>query len=132
MGEWEAGDGDATNGGVWAFAVEDVLFARCDGDVKSGANLLAVEVIRYGSSAAQAPDISQTPMNALVYVEKSDGSVEIFKTGDAGWKGGLNVSGTWQQAGFDDSSWRDAIGYVEKSRRILRSRECRGRGQRGR
>ncbi len=84
-------------------------------DVKSGANLLAVEVIRYGSSAAQAPDISQTPMNALVYVEKSDGSVEIFKTGDAGWKGGLNVSGAWQQAGFDDSSWRDAIGYVEKS-----------------
>ena len=84
-------------------------------DVKSGANLLAVEVIRYGSSAAQAPDISQTPMNALVYVEKSDGSAEIFKTGDAGWKGGLNVSGAWQQAGFDDSSWRDAIGFVEKS-----------------
>src|SRR5580698_1878428 len=84
-------------------------------DVKSGANLLAVEVIRYGSSAAQAPDISQTPMNALVYVEKSDGSTEIFKTGDVGWKGGLNVSEAWQQAGFDDSSWQDAIGYVNKA-----------------
>ena len=30
VGEWEAGDGDAANGGVWAFAVEDILFARCD------------------------------------------------------------------------------------------------------
>src|SRR5579863_1877548 len=83
-------------------------------DVKSGANVLAVEVIRYGGGF-QAPDISQTPMNALVYVEKSDGTTEIFKTGDAGWKGALNASGAWQQPAFDDSSWQDAIGYVNKA-----------------
>jgi alpha-L-rhamnosidase len=84
------------------------------GDVKSGANVLALEVIRYGGGR-EAPDISQTPMNALVYVEKSDGTTEIFKSGDAGWKGTLNVSGAWQQADFDDASWHDAIPYVEKS-----------------
>jgi alpha-L-rhamnosidase len=83
-------------------------------DVKSGANVLAVEVIRYGGGR-EAPDISQTPMNALLYVEKSDGTTEIFKTGDAGWKGALGGSGSWQQVAFDDSSWRDAIPYVEKS-----------------
>jgi alpha-L-rhamnosidase len=83
-------------------------------DVKSGANVLAVEVIRYGGGR-EAPDISQTPMNALLYVEKGDGTTEIFKTGVAGWKGGLNVSGSWQQSVFDDSNWRDAIPYVEKS-----------------
>jgi alpha-L-rhamnosidase len=84
------------------------------GDVKSGANQLAIEVIRYGGGE-QGPDISQTPMNALVYVEKSDGSTEIFKTGDAGWKGALNASGAWQQAAFDDSGWQDAIPYVNKA-----------------
>jgi alpha-L-rhamnosidase len=82
-------------------------------DVKNGANVLAVEVIRYGGGR-EAPDISQTPMNALVYVEKSDGSTEIFKTGDGAWKGALNASGTWQQAGFDDASWHDAIPFVGK------------------
>jgi alpha-L-rhamnosidase len=82
-------------------------------DVKSGANVLAVEVIRYGGGF-QSPDINQTPMNALVYVEKSDGTTEIFKSGDAGWKGALNATGTWQQAAFDDSGWRDAIPFVAK------------------
>jgi alpha-L-rhamnosidase len=84
------------------------------GDVKSGANELSIEVIRYGGSGPQAPDISQTQMNALMYVEKSDGSVEIFKTGDAGWKGALNDSGAWQQAGFDDSGWKDAVPFTVK------------------
>ena len=83
------------------------------GDVKSGANVIAIEVIRYGGGYG-APDISQTPMNALLYVEKSDGSTEIFKSGDPGWKGALNASGAWQQAAFDDSGWRDAIPFVAK------------------
>ncbi len=84
------------------------------GDVKSGANVLAIDVIRYGGGYG-APDISQTPMNALLYVEKTDGSTEIFKSGDAGWKAALNASGAWQQAGFDDSNWHDAIAYVNKA-----------------
>ncbi|HEY1924772.1 MAG TPA: family 78 glycoside hydrolase catalytic domain [Candidatus Acidoferrum sp.] len=83
------------------------------GDVKGGANVLAVEVIRYGGGRG-APDISQTPMNTLLYVDKSDGTTEIFKSGDAGWKGAWNASGNWQQAGFDDSTWRDAIPFVGK------------------
>jgi alpha-L-rhamnosidase len=82
-------------------------------DVKSGPNVLAFEVIRYGGGR-QAPDISQTPMNALLYVEKSDGTKEIFKSGDAGWKGTLEASGSWQQTGFDDASWHDAIPYASK------------------
>ena len=104
----------SASAGVWASAVEDVFYARCDGDLKSGANVLAVEVIRYGGGR-EAPDISQTPMNALLYVEKSDGTTEIFKTGDAGWKGGLNAIGIVAAGAFDDSSWRDAIPFVEKS-----------------
>jgi alpha-L-rhamnosidase len=79
-------------------------------DVKSGGNVLAVEVVRYADN--RGANSSQTPMSAVVYLESEDGSVELFQTGRQGWRATLNASGNWQAVGFDDSSWKEAIRYV--------------------
>jgi alpha-L-rhamnosidase len=79
-------------------------------DVKSGGNVLAVEIVRYADR--RSANSSQTPMNAVVYLEAEDGSVQLFKTGKQGWRAALNAGGNWQAVGFDDSSWKEAIRYV--------------------
>jgi alpha-L-rhamnosidase len=79
-------------------------------NVKSGENLLAVEIVRYANN--RGANSSQTPMSAVVYVEAEDGSVELLQTGNRGWRASLNAGGNWQTAGFDDSSWKEAIRYV--------------------
>ncbi len=79
-------------------------------NVKSGRNVLAVEIIRYADR--RAANSSQTPMSAVVYLEAEDGSVGLFQTGKQGWRASLNASGNWQAVGFDDSSWKEAIRYV--------------------
>src|SRR5438045_661917 len=74
------------------------------------ATLLAVEIVRYANN--RGANSSQTPMSAVVYLEAEDGSVELFQTGNRGWRASLNASGNWKTAGFDDSSWKEAIRYV--------------------
>jgi len=48
-------------------------------DVRSGGNLLAVEIVRYADN--RGANSSQTPMSAVVYVEAEDGSVELSRLG---------------------------------------------------
>jgi alpha-L-rhamnosidase len=80
-------------------------------DIKTGGNVLAVEVVRYADR--RGLNSSQTPMSAVVYLEAEDGSVQLFKSGTDGWRAALNASGDWQAAAFDDVSWKDAIRYVQ-------------------
>ena len=79
--------------------------------VKSGGNVLAVEIVRYADR--RGANRSETPMSAVVYLEADDGSVELFQTGKQGWRASLNASGNWQAIGFNDSSWKEAIRYVQ-------------------
>src|SRR5712675_3692317 len=79
-------------------------------DVKSGANVLSVEIVRYADN--RGANSSQTPMSAVVYIEAEDGSLELFHSGKHGWRASLNAGGNWQTAEFDDSSWKEAIRYV--------------------
>jgi alpha-L-rhamnosidase len=81
------------------YAVRDISH-----DVKTGPNVLAVEVVRYANSG-------QTPMSAVVYLEAEDGSVELFKTEASRWRASLNAGADWQAAEFDDSSWKEAIRF---------------------
>lgn len=71
-----------------------------------GTNLLAVEITHFQSASH-----SQTPMNATLYLENTDGSVHVWKTGSGGWKASLDAQGAWQQVGFDDSSWPAAVAF---------------------
>jgi len=83
-------------------------YARKDvtSQLHAGSNLLAVEVTLYGRK-----DRSQTPMNAMLYVEMIDGTTKLVKTGDTGWKSALNASGAWYAPQFRDESWTQAEPY---------------------
>ena len=62
--------------------------------LRTGKNLLAVDVTLYAKERQRpGTNPSRTPMNATLYVEMSDGSVQIFKTGSEGWKSALDTKG---------------------------------------
>jgi alpha-L-rhamnosidase len=89
------------------YAIRDV-----SGELRMGQNVLAVEVVHYLNAGGGGRRPSQTPMNAVLYVEATDGTVELFKSTVEGWRAVLNASGNWQAPGFDDSAWSGAKRYV--------------------
>jgi alpha-L-rhamnosidase len=92
------------------YSVRDIT-----GRLRSGQNLLAIEVLVYETDRrTQAPgNYSRTPMSAVLYVEGTDGAVQIFKSSEEGWKSALDASGPWQSMEFDDSAWKEAVRYVQ-------------------
>ncbi len=88
--------------------------AEVTGDLRSGRNLVAVEVLLYSAnpSGLAAASHDGTPMNACLYLEMADGSIAIVKSGvEAGWKATMNAVDGWQQVSFDDGKWADAVPY---------------------
>jgi alpha-L-rhamnosidase len=85
-------------------------------EIIPGRNLLAVDVIGYERKTGRSEaNRSIAPMSATLYLEMTDGSVEVFKTGDQGWNTALNASGNWHESKFDDNSWVKAAAYVPPS-----------------
>ena len=87
-------------------------------ELRSGNNLLAVEVLSYSASpsgAVVAGD-GQTPMSACLYLEMADGSVTVLKSGTQtsgeGWKATLSGADGWQRPGFSDAGWSAAVAYA--------------------
>jgi alpha-L-rhamnosidase len=78
--------------------------------LKAGSNVLAIEVLLYAKPRSKDENLSRTPMNAALFVEFTDGSSQVIKTGEGNWKSSLNASGDWHAAPFD-SSWSAAIPY---------------------
>ena len=89
------------------YAIRDV-----SGELRTGQNVLAIEVVHYLTGGGNRPRVSQTPMNAVLYVEATDGTVELFKSTAESWRAVLDASGNWQGREFDDSSWSGAKRYV--------------------
>jgi alpha-L-rhamnosidase len=83
-------------------------------ELRSGKNLLAVEVALYEANpnGTAVENGSETPMNACLYVELTDGSVATFTSG-TGWKAKLNPADVWQTPEYNDTAWPDAIPYAE-------------------
>jgi alpha-L-rhamnosidase len=92
--------------------------AEVTGDLRSGRNLVAVEVLLYSAnpSGLSAASHDGTPMNACLYLEMADGSTAIVKSGmEAGWKATMNAADGWQLPGTSDASWPDAVPYKPAS-----------------
>ena len=66
------------------YAIRDV-----SGELHAGQNVLAIEVVHYLNGGGNRPRVSQTPMNAVLYVEATDGTVELFKSTPEGWRAAL-------------------------------------------
>ncbi|HEX7728198.1 MAG TPA: family 78 glycoside hydrolase catalytic domain [Terracidiphilus sp.] len=84
-------------------------FVRADvtGEVKEGANTIAVEVLHYvvdpnGMATDDAP-----PMMETLVVEYADGTTETFGS-DTSWKSAVHAAQGWEKAGFDDAGWKQA------------------------
>ena len=79
--------------------------------VKSGANLLAIETTHYvvnpnGSGAHDAP-----AMSATLAIEFADGSYATFATGvDKGWKASIHAA-SWMNSPSEDESWQPVLAY---------------------
>ena len=79
--------------------------------VKSGANLLAIETTHYvvnpnGSGAHDAP-----AMSATLAIEFADGSYATFATGvDKGWKASIHAA-SWMNSPSEDESWQPVIAF---------------------
>jgi alpha-L-rhamnosidase len=81
--------------------------------LQAGKNLLAIDAIHYaGERRRGVNDDSQTPMSATLYIEAVDGSAETLTSSEHGWKATLDAKGSWQEAAFDDTPWKEAIRYV--------------------
>lgn len=81
--------------------------------LQPGENVLALDVVNYAGLRRPGQEVpSQTPMNAVLYVVYQDGSTEIFKTGQTGWRAALNAGGDWQSPAFDDASWKEAVAFA--------------------
>lgn len=73
-------------------------------ELHTGKNLLAVEVVAY-----KQENHSQTPMNAALYLEMADGTIQVLKTGSSDWKAQFEAKGDWYLPAYDDTSWPQAI-----------------------
>ena len=90
-------------------------YSRVDAtdQLRAGANLLAIEVVRYFQKSSANANLSRTPMSATLYVEFADGRSAVYKTGTGDWKTALDAPGRWfapeTEAG---AAWSDAVPYA--------------------
>lgn len=89
-------------------------FVRADvtGKLSAGENTIAIEGRKY--SAAQGGRQANPPMIATLFVEYADGSVGTFAS-HADWKSSQDLAAGWEQKGFDDSGWKDAVLFSQAS-----------------
>ncbi len=87
------------------------------GDLHSGRNLLAVEVLLYSAnpSGLSAASHDGTPMSACLYLEMADGSIRVLKSG-ADWKATMSAPDGWQLPATSDASWLAAVPYKPSAR----------------
>ncbi len=83
-------------------------------NLQQGKNLLAVEVTLYATSTGSSFTASvntTTPMSSCLYLEMTDGSVTLIRSGED-WKATLNAPQGWKDPAFSDDTWTHAIRYV--------------------
>jgi alpha-L-rhamnosidase len=83
-------------------------------ELHGGENLIAIEVRRYAvpNASAGGEVNGQSPMSTCLYLENTDGSTEIFISDTKRWKAMLNAPAGWEQPGFADATWQNAVLYA--------------------
>jgi alpha-L-rhamnosidase len=74
----------------------------------AGANTIAIEGVHYVGNPNGMASEDSPPMIATLIVEYADGSTSAFSSGTE-WKVAIHPKQEWQQKGFDDSGWKNAV-----------------------
>ena len=87
-------------------------FVRADatGSMHQGTNTIAIETVHYVTDPNDAVDADPTPMIATLVVEYADGTAAAFASG-TDWKTAIHAANGWQQASFDDPTWKPAVDW---------------------
>jgi alpha-L-rhamnosidase len=94
------------------------VYAEVTGNLSAGANTIAIESVYYVATPNVAARGDELPMNATLFVEYADGTTGVFASG-TDWKTAARLSrretrAGWQQKGFDDSGWKNAVAWKQK------------------
>ena len=79
--------------------------------LQRGSNVLAIEVVTYAKPHGAKENLSAVPMNAALFVEFTDGSSQVLKSGTNDWRAALNAEDGWHATKFDDAKWSVAVPY---------------------
>jgi alpha-L-rhamnosidase len=90
-------------------------FVRSDvtGKLAQGLNTLAIDAVHYLANPNGAAANEAAPLIATLFLEFEDGSTGVFMSG-ADWKTAIHAPAGWEQKGFDDSSWKNAVVWSQK------------------
>ena len=84
------------------------LRADVTGNLNAGENTVALETVHYVANPSGMQGADAPPMIATLVVEYTDGSMAAFAS-SPDWKTAAHAVDGWQQKGFDDSGWKNAV-----------------------
>jgi alpha-L-rhamnosidase len=85
-------------------------FVRADVTDKlaNGENSIAIETVHYVANPNGMATEDAPPMIATIVVEYADGTTAALASGPQ-WKAAIHTAEGWQQKGFDDAGWKQAV-----------------------
>jgi alpha-L-rhamnosidase len=91
-------------------------FVRAEVSQKLGAgvNSIALETVLYVSPTDRIDPADAPPMIVTLVVEYADGSTKTFSSG-TDWKTAVHPAVGWQKKDFDDSQWKQATAWKQKT-----------------
>jgi len=82
--------------------------------LKSGTNMLAVEITHYVVNPNGQATNDPPPMSATLIAQFADGSVVHFASDTkSGWKTSIRPGSNWMTSSEEDASWKPVIAYVQ-------------------
>lgn len=86
--------------------------AEVTGRLHAGANMLAIESVHYVANPNGMVVDEFPPMIATLVVEYDDGTWTSFSSSPS-WKTAVHPAIGWQQPGFDDAAWKNAVAWSQ-------------------
>ena len=83
--------------------------------LKSGTNILAIEITHYVVNPNGQATNDPPPMSATLIAQLTDGSVVHFASdAKSGWKTSIRQGSNWMMSTDEDASWKPVIAYMQE------------------
>ena len=86
-------------------------------NLRTGSNLLAIEITRYILDPNGIATVDKPPMSATLVAQLQDGSVVAFASNpNSDWKSSIHPTSDWTSNTTEDQSWKPVIAFVPQDR----------------